>query len=93
MSDEETAPTADDTVRRDEIRERIASFRGHAGPGLSTDEVLRLTRGRAPGEPLDDGIDDPPRRRVEDVIGRADTTMTTDEIMRMLRGRAPGDPL
>jgi antitoxin PrlF len=32
--------------------EPIENLRGHAGPGLSTDELHRLTRGRAPGDPL-----------------------------------------
>lgn len=86
MSDDQTPPTADETARRDEIGERIARFRGHAGPGLSTDEVLRLTRGRAPGEPLGDGLDEPQRRRFDDVIGCADTTITTAEIIRITRG-------
>jgi len=93
VSDEQTPPMAEETARRDEIRERIASLRGHAGPGLSTDELLRLTRGRAPGDPFEEGVAEPPRRRFDDVIGCADTTMTTDEIMRLTRGRAPGDPL
>ncbi|WP_372426221.1 AbrB/MazE/SpoVT family DNA-binding domain-containing protein [Salinarimonas chemoclinalis] len=36
-----------------EVAARVARYRGHAGPGMTTDEVLRLTRGRAPGDPFD----------------------------------------
>lgn len=36
-----------------EVAARVARFRGHAGPGMTTDEVLRFTRGRAPGDPLE----------------------------------------
>ncbi|WP_349369342.1 AbrB/MazE/SpoVT family DNA-binding domain-containing protein [Salinarimonas sp.] len=35
-----------------DVARRVARYRGHAGPGLSTDELLRLTRGRAPGDPF-----------------------------------------
>lgn len=31
---------------------RFEKLRGHAGPGMTTDELLRLTRGRAPGDDL-----------------------------------------
>jgi len=37
------------TSERQRLREALAALRGSAGPGMSTDEVMRLTRGW--GEP------------------------------------------
>ncbi|GGK32709.1 AbrB/MazE/SpoVT family DNA-binding domain-containing protein [Salinarimonas ramus] len=55
-SEVEFARTEDGSVviRKMDASRRVPleSLRGHAGPGMSTDEIMRLTRGRAPGDPL-----------------------------------------